>query len=161
MNTHSTPIANSPYDNYFDSKAKNYIYLLSLEHSSKLWEQNIDRTAQSYSTLAESNWLHTAKRDLVGDWLTPYNKHRIKTVTLLLQNSIKWKLNNKVYYCINKEVTFETTWQVFLHHWREFLLVRQKLSVYHEFSLLISTSLQTQAVIFNPHGRMDTITKPR
>ncbi|WP_137905279.1 DUF2947 family protein [Chryseobacterium sp. 2VB] len=114
-----TIITKTFYSEYFDEAIED-IYLLEKETASKLWELKIDSKSNNFFKLSNDNIIILNSKN-IGDWRNYYDKDDILGLQSFLNLNIKWKSDNIVLFCINKETIIKTNYGIFLNNIFNFL----------------------------------------
>jgi|RhiMetdeSRZDD1v2_1073273.scaffolds.fasta_scaffold52333_2 DUF2947 family protein len=140
------PILESEYSEYFSDATVNSVFLLSINESQNIWNNNIDQKADSYFRLPDDNWLVVTEQIIIGDWKEDFNANKVQDVQQLLNRSVTWNDEDIVLFCIRKNKILETNWSEFKRLWINFILCED------DCPILINHQIKGCAILFRPIG---------
>ncbi len=109
-----------------------------------LWRNNISKQGENPDEFADNDWPVTPSSwETTGEWQNSWESDA-PTLPELLAESLNWTPETTVYYCIDNETVFETRWEIFQKHWKNFLFFDDK-------TLLIGRK-RKQAIQFHQDG---------
>jgi hypothetical protein len=156
-----TPLVNNyiPLDQwdgkwaFFDSAFKvndndyDKIKPLNEEFSCQLWDKFISTKNRHLVLLDNDEWPKLLTRTVsVYNWLDDWNNNNPTKLQEVLQQHVGMSIDGIVLFFWMKECAVETTWEIFLTHWINFLHYDD------EGSILLSMETH-QAIIFSPVGQ--------
>ena len=109
------------YSEYFDNLQEEDIYVFLKAKSQEIWKSLFDEKAKSYFQLPNNNWIIKSKEIHLGTWIDDYNDDISKNVSNKLENTINWKDDDKILFCINDSSIIESSWLNFKTSWIDFL----------------------------------------
>lgn len=89
--------------------------------SAQLWKSQISEKSLDHSFFQKDDWAGNSKSWLEQDsWQSAWDSNKNELPELLLQH-LQWENNTVVYFCYDSDHVIETTWEVFLRCWKNFL----------------------------------------
>lgn len=147
------PLRNTTFMEFFEDIECKDIFLLSKDGANRLWNSYFDKNAKSYFSLPDDNWVISGKKKLIGTWLEAYNCDNNQAVSSILRKEITWRKSQVIWFCVSKEIIFQSHWHFFLKHWDCFVAVEEDCPI-----VVSQESNQKLALLFRPIGDMYKIT---
>jgi len=144
-----TPIEYTTFKECFEDIQPREVFLLGKEGANKLWQMRVDKNATSYFNLPDDSWVVASRNERLGTWIEAYNSDNNETVSDILKKEFSWSDDMKVWFCVSKEIVFETSWKIFLRHWDCFIAADEDCPI-----LLGQEESTEQALYFRAIGDM-------
>lgn len=143
------PIENTTFRDYFEDIQPREVFLLGKEDAKELWQTRIDENATSYFNLPDNSWVVTSRNEHLGTWIEAYNSDNNEAVSDILKKKFAWTIDMTVWFCVSKEIIFESSWGFFLKHWDCFIAIEEDCPI-----LLGQEEPTEQALFFRAIGDM-------
>jgi len=96
---------------------------MSEQRAMVLWDTFISKTADHPDFFKQGDWAFDKSTWLDnGKWEGIWDSNELALPQTILEH-LNWDPNTIVYYCINRKLIIETTWQNFQACWKNFLFV--------------------------------------
>ncbi|WP_448568774.1 DUF2947 family protein [Thalassotalea ganghwensis] len=125
---------------------------MSAIRANSLWDTFISKQADHPDFFKANDWPNQKKTWLNSAMWEPRWESDEPQLPELITEHLNWDSNTVVYYCINRNLVLETTWEVFQLSWKNFLFV-------DDGTLLIGKK-RSQAVQFFSDGSFKVGAKP-
>lgn len=142
------------FKNCFEGIPPEKVFLLPKEDAYHFWEERVDSKATSYFNLSDDSWIITSEKEELGMWIEAYNNDDNDSVSDLLQKAFCWEENKPIWFCVSKEIIFQSSWCIFLKYWDCFIAAEDDCPI-----LLSSSELEEQALLFRAIGDMHKINR--
>ena len=88
-----------------------------------LWDTFISKQVDHPDFFKKGDWpFDTNRWKATENWESQWDKDDIDLPEEILEH-IQWDNNTVVYFCVNRSLVIETTWQVFKRCWKNFLFM--------------------------------------
>ncbi len=109
-----------------------------------LWRNNISKQGINPDEFGSNDWpLNPDIWHTEGEWQTLWEGDEPE-LPEALPTTLDWAPETTVYYCVDNETVFETSWLMFCRHWKNFL--------FFDDNTLLLARKRKQAVQFRQDG---------
>lgn len=109
-----------------------------------LWRNNISKQGDNPDEFADNDWpVMQQSWQEQGEWQDLWDSDD-PALPVLITTTLDWTPETTVYYCIDNKTVFETRWDIFCRHWKNFLF-------FDDNTLLLGRK-RKQAVQFHQDG---------
>ncbi|RHW77267.1 DUF2947 family protein [Colwellia sp. RSH04] len=125
---------------------------MTIQRSTVLWDTFISKKADHPDffqkgdwAFDKSNWIEQGKWEGIWDGDEP-------DLPTLITDHLAWDNNTVVYFCSDRNLVIETTWQIFKQYWKNFLFM--------DDGTILFGKKRNEAVQFNNTGYFKIGNKP-
>jgi hypothetical protein len=94
---------------------------LSIEYSSLLWNQSINNHKRHFTLFSKDERQALLLKKIDYDWQADWNNDEYENFSDYLKGNIIYKPYDIIVVFWSKECAAETSWEIFLKHWANFL----------------------------------------
>ena len=116
-------VLNSPYKDYFETAGASDVYLLSKSKANNFWDNAVEEKIDSFFKLPNDNWIVNSVSVKIGEWISAYNADEKKPVSQVLRKNIAWDESSTIWFLVNRDIAFQTTWNNFIELWDDFIAI--------------------------------------
>ncbi len=149
------PINNTLFSDYFDQTSHTAIHLLKEKIAQAEWQCVFGPSSTCFFDLADDHWLCQQAAVQIGRWIEDYNNDNIQPVQQMLSRCVNWPDHIHVWFCLHHRLIFQTRWNVFRQHWKDFLSVADDCPIL----LPCTENSPDTAIIFTPLGEIKTVSR--
>lgn len=95
---------------------------LSKQYCRLLWNQYISKKNRHPMQLAEDEWLRLmSETEVIDNFTNDWNDNNYDGLRVVLKQRLDYAPEDEIYFFWNHETAVETTWEIFLKYWINFL----------------------------------------